>query len=90
MQIICISRTLNESVTCFLVCHCYVSCVCYYHRAARHNPCDNRNACCQICFVFVYAVRRYLEVDVGKIKRTKEEGGCCTFKNNEEWIHFTK
>lgn len=36
------------------------------------------------------ATRRYLEIDVGGIKRAKEERGCCMFKNNEERIRFTK
>lgn len=26
-EITCISWTLNESITCFLVCHCYISCL---------------------------------------------------------------
>lgn len=32
------------------------------------------NACSQICFVFVCAMRKYLEIDVGRITGTKEEG----------------
>lgn len=48
------------------------------------------NACSQICFVFVCAMRRYLEIDVGRITGTKEEGGYSTFKNNEEGINLTK
>lgn len=89
MQITCISWTLSGSVTCFLVCHCYISCVCCYHRATRHNLCDT-NTCSQICFVFVCAMRRYLEIDVGRITGAKEEGGYSAFKNNEERVSLTK
>lgn len=48
------------------------------------------NACSQICFVFVCAMRRYLEIDVGQITGTKEEGDYSAFKNNEEGISLTK
>lgn len=88
VQITCISWTLSESVTCFLVFHCCISSVCCYHGASSHNLCDNRNACSQICSVFVYAVRRHLEIDVGRIKRTEEGEGYCMFKNNEELDEF--
>lgn len=36
-------------------------------------------ACSQICFVFVCAMRRYLEIDVGRTTGTKEEGGYSAF-----------
>lgn len=52
--------------------------------------CVTTNACSQICFVFVCAMRRYLEIDVGRITGTKEEGGYGAFKNNEEGISLTK
>lgn len=35
-------------------------------------------------------MRRYLEIDVGRITGTKEEGSYSTFKNNEEGINLTK
>ncbi|KAF2973789.1 hypothetical protein EK904_004631 [Melospiza melodia maxima] len=48
------------------------------------------NAWSQMCFVFVCAMRRYLEIDVGSITGTKEERGYSAFKNNEEGISLTK
>lgn len=88
LEVTCISWTLNESVTCFLVCHCYISCVCCYHRATKHNPCDNRNACSRVCFVFV-CYEKVPRNRCRRIKRIKEEGSGCRLKNNE-WIHFDR
>lgn len=82
LEVTCIIWTVNESVTCFLVCHCYISCVCCYHRATRHNLRDNRNVCSRVCFVFV-CYKKVPRNRCRRIKRIKEEGGGCRLKSNE-------
>lgn len=52
--------------------------------------CVITDACSQICFVFVCAMGRYLEIDVGRTTGTKEEGGYSAFKNRGNQSHQIK